>query len=317
MSKPLPPAVFILGPTASGKTGLALELARHFPCEIISVDSALVYRDMDIGTAKPSVEELAAVPHHLIDVIDPAESYSAARFREDALRLMEEITGREKLPLLVGGTMLYYRALEQGLSDLPEADARLRQALEEQMETQGLEALHQRLKEIDPESASRIKPTDPQRILRALEVYELTGSALSEHYAKQEKDPLPYRVLRIALVPSDRQLLHQRIEQRFDQMLQQGFVDEVRHLYTRGDLDDSLPSIRAVGYRQVWQYLEGEWDYDTMRYKGIVATRQLAKRQLTWLRSTEGLEIYDSEFLDSEKLVDRVRGFLDNPDQAS
>lgn len=317
MSKPLPPAVFILGPTASGKTGLALELARHFPCEIISVDSALVYRDMDIGTAKPSVEELAAVPHHLIDVIDPAESYSAARFREDALRLMEEITGRGKLPLLVGGTMLYYRALEQGLSDLPEADARLRQALEEQMETQGLDALHQRLKEIDPESAGRIKPTDPQRILRALEVYELTGSPLSEHYAKQQKDPLPYRVLRIALVPSDRQLLHQRIEQRFDQMLQQGFVDEVRRLYTRGDLDDSLPSIRAVGYRQVWQYLEGEWDYDTMRYKGIVATRQLAKRQLTWLRSTEGLEIYDSEFLDSEKLVDRVRGFLDNPDQAS
>ena len=317
MSKPLPPAVFILGPTASGKTGLALELARHFPCEIISVDSALVYRDMDIGTAKPSVEELAAVPHHLIDVIDPAESYSAARFREDALRLMEEITGRGKLPLLVGGTMLYYRSLEQGLSDLPEADARLRQALEEQMETQGLEALHQRLKEIDPESAGRIKPTDPQRILRALEVYELTGSPLSEHYAKQQKDPLPYRVLRIALVPSDRQLLHQRIEQRFDQMLQQGFVDEVRRLYTRGDLDDSLPSIRAVGYRQVWQYLEGEWDYDTMRYKGIVATRQLAKRQLTWLRSTEGLEIYDSEFLDSEKLVDRVRSFLDNPDQAS
>ena len=306
-----------MGPTASGKTGLALELAHHFPCEIISVDSALVYRDMDIGTAKPSAEELAAVPHHLIDVIDPAESYSAARFREDALRLMEEITGRGKLPLLVGGTMLYYRALEQGLSDLPEADARLRQALEEQMETQGLEALHQRLKEIDPESASRIKPTDPQRILRALEVYELTGSALSKHYAKQEKDPLPYRVLRIALVPSDRQLLHQRIEQRFDQMLQQGFVDEVRRLYTRGDLDDSLPSIRAVGYRQVWQYLEGEWDYDTMRYKGIVATRQLAKRQLTWLRSTEGLEVYDSEFLDSEKLVDRVRSFLDSTDQAS
>jgi len=305
-----------MGPTASGKTGLALELARHFPCEIISVDSALVYRDMDIGTAKPSAEELCAVPHHLIDVIDPAESYSAARFREDALRLMGEITGRGKLPLLVGGTMLYYRALEQGLSDLPEADARLRQALEEQMETQGLEVLHQRLKEIDPESASRIKPTDPQRILRALEVYELTGSPLSEHYAKQEKDPLPYRVLRIALIPSDRGLLHQRIEQRFDQMLQQGFVDEVRRLYTRGDLDDSLPAIRAVGYRQVWQYLEGEWDYGTMRQKGIVATRQLAKRQLTWLRSTEGLEIYDSECLDREELVDRVRSFLNGADQA-
>ena len=317
MSTSLPPAIFIMGPTASGKTGLALELARHFPCEIISVDSALVYRGMDIGTAKPSTEELAAVPHHLIDVIDPAESYSAARFREDALRLMGEITGRGKLPLLVGGTMLYYRALEQGLSDLPEADVRLRKALEEQMEKQGLEALHQRLKKVDPESASRIKPTDPQRILRALEVYELTGSPLSEHYAKQERDPLPYRVLRIALIPSDRGLLHQRIEKRFDQMLQQGFVDEVRHLYTRGDLDDSMPAIRAVGYRQVWQYLEGEWDYDTMRHKGIVATRQLAKRQLTWLRSTEGLEIYDSECLDRAELVDHVRSFLSSTDQAS
>ena len=317
MSTSLPPAIFIMGPTASGKTGLALELARHFPCEIISVDSALVYRGMDIGTAKPSTEELAAVPHHLIDVIDPAESYSAARFREDALRLMGEITGRGKLPLLVGGTMLYYRALEQGLSDLPEADVRLRKALEEQMETQGLEALHQRLKEVDPESASRIKPTDPQRILRALEVYELTGSPLSEHYAKQERDPLPYRVLRIALIPSDRGLLHQRIEKRFDQMLQQGFVDEVRHLYTRGDLDDTMPAIRAVGYRQVWQYLEGEWDYDTMRHKGIVATRQLAKRQLTWLRSMEGLEIYDSGCLDRAELVDRVRSFLSSTDQAS
>jgi len=317
VSTSLPPAIFIMGPTASGKTGLALELARHFPCEIISVDSALVYRGMDIGTAKPSTEELAAVPHHLIDVIDPAESYSAARFREDALRLMGEITGRGKLPLLVGGTMLYYRALEQGLSDLPEADVRLRKALEEQMEKQGLEALHQRLKKVDPESASRIKPTDPQRILRALEVYELTGSPLSEHYAKQERDPLPYRVLRIALIPSDRGLLHQRIEKRFDQMLQQGFVDEVRHLYTRGDLDDSMPAIRAVGYRQVWQYLEGEWDYDTMRHKGIVATRQLAKRQLTWLRSTEGLEIYDSECLDRAELVDHVRSFLSSTDQAS
>jgi len=317
VSTSLPPAIFIMGPTASGKTGLALELARHFPCEIISVDSALVYRGMDIGTAKPSTEELAAVPHHLIDVIDPAESYSAARFREDALRLMGEITGRGKLPLLVGGTMLYYRALEQGLSDLPEADVRLRKALEEQMEKQGLEALHQRLKKVDPESASRIKPTDPQRILRALEVYELTGSPLSEHYAKQERDPLPYRALRIALIPSDRGLLHQRIEMRFDQMLQQGFVDEVRHLYTRGDLDDSMPAIRAVGYRQVWQYLEGEWDYDTMRHKGIVATRQLAKRQLTWLRSTEGLEIYDSECLDRAELVDHVRSFLSSTDQAS
>jgi len=317
VSTSLQPAIFIMGPTASGKTGLALELARHFPCEIISVDSALVYRGMDIGTAKPSTEELAAVPHHLIDVIDPAESYSAARFREDALRLMGEITGRGKLPLLVGGTMLYYRALEQGLSDLPEADVRLRKALEEQMEKQGLEALHQRLKKVDPESASRIKPTDPQRILRALEVYELTGSPLSEHYAKQERDPLPYRVLRIALIPSDRGLLHQRIEKRFDQMLQQGFVDEVRHLYTRGDLDDSMPAIRAVGYRQVWQYLEGEWDYDTMRHKGIVATRQLAKRQLTWLRSTEGLEIYDSECLDRAELVDHVRSFLSSTDQAS
>jgi tRNA dimethylallyltransferase len=305
--------VFIMGPTASGKTGLALELARQFPCEVISVDSALVYRDMDIGTAKPSAEELAAVPHHLIDIIDPSEAYSAARFREDALSLMAEITHRGRLPLLVGGTMLYYRALEHGLSDLPEADPEIRQALEDEVATQGLDALHQRLREQDPESARRIKSTDPQRILRALEVYALTGKTLTEHYAIQEKDQLPYRVMKIALIPSNRQHLHRRIEQRFDDMLEHGFVDEVRSLYERGDLDASMPSIRAVGYRQVWQYLEGEWDFETMRYKGIVATRQLAKRQLTWLRSTEDLEIFDSEQLNPEQVTRRVQEFLEQP----
>jgi tRNA dimethylallyltransferase len=300
-----------MGPTASGKTDLALELARHFPCEIISVDSALVYKGMDIGTAKPSDEELAAVPHHLINIIDPAESYSAARFREDALHLMAEITARGRLPLLVGGTMLYFRALEQGLSDLPEADPEIRKALEEEAALEGLEVLHQRLRDIDPDSAARIKQTDPQRILRALEVYELTGRSLSEHYAEQELAQIPYRVLRIALIPSDRSRLHQRIEQRFDDMLEQGVIDEVRSLYVRGDLDPSMPSIRCVGYRQVWQYLEGEWDYDTMRHKGIVATRQLAKRQLTWLRSMQGLEIYDSERVDLERVINDVRRFLD------
>ena len=213
--------------------------------------------------------------------------------------------------MLVGGTMLYFRALEQGLSDLPEADPEIRKALEEEAAAEGLESLHQRLRDIDPDSAARIKQTDPQRILRALEVYELTGRSLSEHYAEQEQAQIPYRVLRIALIPSDRSRLHQRIEQRFDGMLEQGFIDEVRSLYERGDLDPSMPSIRCVGYRQVWQYLEGEWDYETMRHKGIVATRKLAKRQLTWLRSMEGLQTYDSENLEPERVVSDVQGFID------
>jgi tRNA dimethylallyltransferase len=299
-----------MGPTASGKTGLAIELVQRFPLEIISVDSALVYRGMDIGTAKPTADELGRAPHHLIDFLDPADPYSAARFRDDALKLMGEITQRGKVPLLVGGTMLYFRALEAGLSDLPEADESLRQRLFKEQEEHGLNYLYERLKQLDPELAKRIQPGDPQRIMRALEVHELTGQPLSEHYKAQETYELPYQVLKLALIPSDRSRLHQRIEARFDQMIEQGLIAEVKALYERGDLDASMPAIRAVGYRQVWVYLEGKHDLATMRYKGIVATRQLAKRQLTWLRSTPDLISFDSEALELEAVVNCVNTFL-------
>lgn len=310
MKQPQPPAIFIMGPTASGKTALALSLARQFPAEIISVDSALVYRGMDIGTAKPTPEELAECPHHLIDFLDPAEPYSAARFRKDALRLMSDITARGKIPLLAGGTMLYFRALEKGLSEMPEADSGIRARLEEEIREHGLQSLHQRLAKIDPESAERIHASDPQRILRALEVYELTGRPLSEHFRGQVEYEFPYRVFRLALIPSDRAKLHQRIEKRFDDMLKSGLIEEVEKLYSRGDLDPSLPSVRAVGYRQVWSYLAGEYDYETMRHKAIVATRQLAKRQITWLRSTQDLTILDSETLNFDYTVALVGTFL-------
>jgi len=311
MSKPKPPAIFVMGPTASGKTALALALAEAFPVEIISVDSALVYRGMNIGTAKPTPEELAVCPHYLIDFLDPAEPYSAARFREDALDLMADITARGKIPLLVGGTMLYFRALEQGLSQMPEADQEIRARLDREIETLGLQHLHQRLAELDPESAQRIHATDPQRIQRALEVYELTGKPLSEHYRGQGEYQLPYHVLRLALLPSDRSALHRRIERRFDDMLEVGLVEEVKRLFERGDLSPAMPAIRAVGYRQVWAYLEGEYDYETMRHKGIVATRQLAKRQMTWLRSTEGLTILNSETPDLDYIMKLIRVFLE------
>ncbi len=310
MNKPLPKAIFLKGPTASGKTGLAIELVQRFPLEIISVDSALVYKGMDIGTAKPTADELARAPHHLIDFLDPADPYSAARFRDDALRLMGEITRRGNVPLLVGGTMLYFRALEAGLSDLPEADELLRARLIQEQEDHGLSSLYERLKLLDPESAERIKPGDPQRIMRALEVYELTGKPLSEHYRAQQAYQLPYQVLNLALIPSDRSRLHQRIEARFDKMIDDGLLDEVKALYLRGDLDVSMPAIRAVGYRQAWAFLEGEYDLDTLRYKGIVATRQLAKRQLTWLRSMPDLVSFDSEALDLQAVVDCVDAFL-------
>jgi tRNA dimethylallyltransferase len=305
-----PAAIFVMGPTASGKTALALALARRFPVEIISVDSALVYRDMDIGTAKPTAEELAECPHHLIGFLDPSEPYSAARFREDALRLMSEITARGRIPLLAGGTMLYFRALEKGLSEMPEANPEIRARLDQEIREQGLSSLHQRLEKVDPESAKRIHATDPQRIQRALEVYELTGKPLSEHFRSQAEYELPYRVLRLALIPANRAMLHQRIEKRFDDMLNSGFIEEVEKLYGRGDLDPSMPSVRAVGYRQVWGYLAGEYDYETMRHKAIVATRQLAKRQITWLRSTEGLSVLDSETLSFDYTVKLVSSFL-------
>ncbi|MEX6501498.1 tRNA (adenosine(37)-N6)-dimethylallyltransferase MiaA [Pseudomonas zhanjiangensis] len=304
MSERLPPAIFLMGPTAAGKTDLALELARVLPCELISVDSALVYRGMDIGTAKPDPATLAEFPHRLIDIRDPAESYSAAEFRADALAAMAEISGRGRIPLLVGGTMLYYKTLLEGLADMPSADPRLRAELEARGRLEGWPALHRELAAVDPESAARIHPNDPQRLVRALEVFRVSGSSMSEHRRRQAAQRLewngsaqgqfPYTVAHLAIAPAQRQVLHQRIAQRFQSMLEQGFVEEVEGLRQRSDLHAGLPSIRAVGYRQVWDYLEGDLSEAQMRERGIIATRQLAKRQFTWLRSWTGLQWLDS-----------------------
>ncbi len=290
----LPPAVCLMGPTASGKTDLAVNLVERLPFEIISVDSALVYRGMDIGTAKPDAETLARAPHRLIDILDPAEAYSASRFREDALREMAEISASGRIPLLVGGTMLYYRALEQGLSRLPKADAATRERIEHEAAEKGWKAMHERLAAVDPVAAERIHPNDPQRLSRALEVFELTGRPMSELWQENAQQGLPYRLIKIAVAPTDRADLHERIAQRFHLMLEQGLVEEVERLYLRGDLSPQLPSIRCVGYRQVWQYLEGELSYAQMSEKGVIATRQLAKRQFTWLRSERNLQWFST-----------------------
>ena len=284
----LPLAVAIMGPTASGKTGAALDIARRRPCEIISVDSALVYRGMDIGTAKPTPAELATAPHHLIDIIDPAESYSVMQFREDALRLVAEIQARGALPLLVGGTMLYFKALRDGLDALPPADPALRAELDREAAEIGMPALHARLAGLDAPTAARLKPNDSQRIQRALEIIRLTGQPMSALLAKAPPAALPFRLLPVALEPSDRAALHARIATRFDAMLDAadgGLLEEVRGLRARGDLHPDLPSMRCVGYRQAWEYLDGRIDRAALRDKGVAATRQLAKRQLTWLRS--------------------------------
>jgi tRNA dimethylallyltransferase len=285
----------LLGPTASGKTAAALALAARRPVEIISVDSALVYREMDIGTAKPTAEERAVAPHHLIDIVDPTDVYSAAQFRADTLRLTGEIHARGRLPLLVGGTMLYYKALTQGLNDLPAADADVRATLDADAAREGWPALHARLASIDPVTAARLAPNDSQRIQRALEVFMLTGQAMSAllaEPARQDDAAAAWRFVPITLEPSERGVLHARIEKRFDAMLAGGFVDEVVKLRERGDLSPEMPSMRCVGYRQVWEYLDGAVDYSTMRDKGVFATRQLCKRQLTWLRSmTERLVV--------------------------
>ncbi|MFT7053823.1 MAG: tRNA dimethylallyltransferase [Psychromonas sp.] len=292
-----PTAIFLMGPTASGKTDLAIKLAQQCDCEIISVDSALIYKGMDIGTAKPSNAELQLAAHALVDIIDPLESYSAGDFRQDALRLMQEITKRGHTPLLVGGTMLYYKALVDGLSPLPSANTEIRAQIEKEALEKGWQVLHDRLHEIDPVSAERIHVNDPQRLARALEVFRISGKSLTE-LTQVKSAPIPYNIKQFAIAPAEKSILHKRIEQRFELMLGSGFEQEVRRLYQRGDLHLDLPSMRCVGYRQMWEYLQGTMDYEEMRFRGVVATRQLAKRQMTWLRGWKDvtwLETNDAE----------------------
>ncbi|RIZ65359.1 MAG: tRNA (adenosine(37)-N6)-dimethylallyltransferase MiaA [Methylococcales bacterium] len=283
----MPHAIFLMGPTASGKTALSVQLAQALGTEIISVDSALVFKGMDIGTAKPTLEERAGIPHHLIDILDPSQSYSTGQFRNQALALMADITGRGKIPILVGGTQLYFNALFNGLAVLPVANLEIRKQLDQDLLNLGKEALHQRLAQVDPVAAARIHPNDPQRVQRALEVYEISGQPLSSFFGSEVDEVLPYQAIKIIIAPSDRKILHDIIALRFRAMLAKGFVEEVQELYERGDLNELMPSMRAVGYRQVWAYLQGADDYDSMTEKAIIATRQLAKRQFTWLRRVE------------------------------
>jgi tRNA dimethylallyltransferase len=298
MKNELPLAIFLMGPTASGKTELAIKLRQKFPVEIISVDSALIYKGMDIGTAKPDADELSFAPHRLIDILDPKEAYSAADFRRDALREMTEIVAQGKIPLLVGGTMLYYKALLEGLSPLPAANQEIRNQIEEEAKSQGWELLHQQLSEIDPVSAKRIHPNDPQRLSRALEVYRISGKTLTE-LTQTKGETLPYNVKQFAIAPKERVELHRRIELRFEKMIEAGFEEEMKALYARQDLHTDLPSIRCVGYRQMWDYLDGNSSLDDAVFRGICATRQLAKRQITWLRSWDDLTWLDSENIDA------------------
>lgn len=310
----LPIAICIAGPTASGKTDLAIALSKHLPVDVISVDSALIYRDMNIGTAKPSEDELAETPHRLVNIVEPTESYSVARFYDDALSEMREITSRGRIPLLVGGTMMYYRVLREGIASMPSADEKVRTEINAVAAEHGWPHVHSLLAEVDPQSAERIKPNDQQRIQRALEVYRVSGKSLTQHWEAQASDskniplstgnnseadytisgasipPVPYRLLSFAVSPSDRKVLHERIAQRFRAMLRHDFQTEVEGLRARGDLSLDLPSMRCVGYRQMWEYLDGEYDYERMIEKGIIATRQLAKRQLTWLRRWDNVE---------------------------
>lgn len=307
MSLTKPTAIFLMGPTASGKTDLAIKLRQVLPVEVISVDSALIYKGMDIGTAKPNAEELALAPHRLINICDPSESYSAANFRQDALREMEQITAQGKIPLLVGGTMLYYKALLEGLSPLPSADENIRAEIESKAQQLGWAALHQELTRIDPISAQRINPNDSQRINRALEVFYITGKTLTT-LTEQKGDALPYQILQFAITPKDRQILHERIAIRFKKMIQLGFQQEVEKLYQRGDLHADLPAIRCVGYRQMWEYLRGDYSHEEMIFRGICATRQLAKRQITWLRGWK----YPIEWLDSLEIEEAKQKIINS-----
>ena len=303
-------ALFLLGPTASGKTAVAMALAERFPIEVVSVDSAQVYRGMDVGTAKPTEEERARVPHHLIDIVEPTEAYSAGRFRDDALRLAREIDARGRLPVFVGGTMLYFSALTRGLADLPTAQPTLRAAIETEARDRGWPAMHEELAKVDPGTARRLKPTDAQRIQRALEVFRHTGRTLTSFHTGSGTQALPFAPLRIALEPSERAVLHERIATRFRAMLAAGLVEELQDLRKRYALEGSLPSMRAVGYRQAWETLEGRAPRETLEARGIAATRQLAKRQLTWLRAMEGLERLDCLRPDlAEAVTERLERF--------
>jgi len=306
-----PPALFIIGPTASGKTGLAIKLMKYFPIELISVDSALVYKEMDVGTAKPSKKELQEAPHRLISFLDPSEPYSAAEFRKDALREMDDITSKGKIPVLVGGTMLYFRALEYGLAKLPEANQTVREELTTLANEYGWGFLHEELKKVDPVSAARIHPNDKQRIQRALEVYRLTNKSLTAHQKDAQMDALPYKLMKIALIPNSREWIRDLAEIRFNKMLENNLIEEVTRLYKRGDLNSDLPAMRSVGYRQVWDYLDGKIDYEEMKERAIIATRQLAKRQMTWMRSEKNITPYDAKDYELEKIVADIRYFLE------
>jgi tRNA dimethylallyltransferase len=302
-----PPAILLMGPTASGKTGVALELARQLPVEIVSVDSALVYRDMNIGTAKPGVDTRAQVRHHLIDIIDPTQNYSAAQFRDDALEVMHGIVERGRVPLLTGGTMLYFKALREGLSDLPAANNDTRMVIDAMATDIGWPAMHRELERIDPATAQRLDPNDSQRIQRAMEIFYLTGEPMSQLIAAANPAGLPFRPIPLALIPGERGVLHQRIADRFELMLETGLINEVRELRERYKLNPGLPSMRCVGYRQVWQYLDGEYGLDMLREKAVAATRQLAKRQLTWLRSTKDVREFDCL---AEDLQEQIEAWL-------
>jgi len=311
-----PAVVFLMGPTAAGKTTVAVELCQRLPVEIISVDSAMIYRGMDIGTAKPGADILKIAPHRLIDICDAAEIYSAGRFRLDAMQAIEQIRMRKKIPLLVGGTGLYFRALEQGISDLPVADPVIREKLEREASVVGWQVLHRRLAGIDPESAARIHPNDPQRIQRALELFEITGKSRSYLFAAGGGRSLPYQVCKIIIAPAERSVIHEQVKQRFFRMLELGLIDEVRGFFNREDMHMALPSMRMVGYRQVWRYLAGFISYQEMQEHAIAATRQLAKRQLTWLRAERNgvwLDAADPNLLNKTlKCLQKDRNFTIN-----
>ncbi len=307
-NSPLPPAIFLMGPTASGKTELAVQLAHKINAEIISVDSVLVYKGMDIGTAKPTLAERQGIPHHLIDILDPAQAYSTGQFRKSALALMSDIKQRKKIPILTGGTMLYFNVLINGLAELPEADSEIRKTLDNELAERGKQAMHDRLKSIDPEAANRIHPNDPQRVQRALEVYQISGKPISQFFKEAQQHTIPYNPIKLIVSPKNRQLLHAKIAQRFNLMVEKGLVNEVSTLYNRGNLTVDLPAMRAVGYRQAWSYIAGEYGLDMMIEKGIIATRQLAKRQFTWLRrETDAIQFDSAEINLVENVFDKIK----------